>query len=138
MATLSAELSAEVRAVAAVSRIRALILLRTATGCSLREARDTLQILVPIPAMEDNPPCAEVLAFGRFTAALSDFMDYRAESFAGVEAGTAISVWIVEAVGTDDVAQLAEAVGIVPEDMNQWHLRPEAIDAPALEEGRPL
>jgi len=135
MLPLSPKLSSEVRSLAATSTVEAVLLLRTATGCSLREAVDALRILVPNPSLEDNPPCAEVFAFGPFSTALSERMDYGASHFEGLAPDTPVSVCIAEVNGTASVAWLAETVGIAdPDDMNQWHVRPEAIDALALEQ----
>jgi hypothetical protein len=133
MLPLTPELSAELRSIAAGSRLRAILMLRTATGCALREAVDALELLVPIGGRPLGPH-AELFAFGRFAPAVAEFMDYEARLFADVVPGTPVSVFVAEASGPEQVVRLAEIVGIDPTDMNEWCLRPEAIDARALDE----
>jgi hypothetical protein len=134
MPTLSPERRDEVRSVAQTSRTRGVLLLRSLTGCSLREAVDTLQEIVPIAGPLSLHPTVEVLAFGPFSAAVAEHLDYPAEYFAAVAPGTPISVQVCEAHGPESVAHLARSLGIDASDMNQWSVTAEHIDGQALEE----
>jgi hypothetical protein len=132
MKELSPELRAELRAVAQTSRVRALLLLRGAAGCSLREAVDALERLAPTAHEERFSPHAELLAFGPFSPAIAEHLDYPAGYYAGVEPGTPLSVLVGEVHGPEWVARLAEMLGLDPTDMNQWCVPPEHVDARAL------
>lgn len=133
MLPLSPEQEAEVRDAARASRVRALLLLRAATGCSLREAVAALEALAPIVVGQIDGTCAELFAIGPFSPAVVEHLDYEPRYYAGVAAGSPITVLVGEAHGAARVARLAEVLGIDAADMSQWSVPAERVDATALD-----
>ena len=127
---------AELRRLASHSRVEALVLLRSITGCGLREAVDALATLAlapaPAPRDPDPAPVAELYAFGAYSPAVAEFLDYGAELYAGVRAGTAVSVVVSEASGLAAIDRLAACLGGAVVVLNSWAVSPERIDVAAL------
>ncbi len=127
--------------------IQAIVLVRRATGCELKEAQEYVNSLqyelglarVEPPETEpekesDMGMAAEVFAIGPFSHGVADYLDYTVEMYKNVSHGAqVVATAIFEGNGSTQSRELAAALGIDPWDFSQHVFDPGGVDAEQLE-----